>query len=69
MKTPLAGFIVATQSRSRRGSSRGFPNADQWLARYPETSPTSWHCDWCGRGPTADAAVLPMPIVGEDRGR
>jgi hypothetical protein len=39
-----------------------------FLAQYQVAS-SSWHCDWCGRGPTADAAVLPMPIVGGDRVR
>jgi hypothetical protein len=39
-----------------------------FLAQYQVAS-SSWHCDWCGRGPTADATVLPMPIVGGDRVR
>jgi hypothetical protein len=37
-----------------------------FLAEYQVAS-SSWHCDWCGRGPTTDAAVLPMPIVGGER--
>jgi hypothetical protein len=39
-----------------------------FIAQYQVAS-SSWHCDWCGRGPTADAAVLPVPIVGGDRVR
>jgi hypothetical protein len=39
-----------------------------FLGQY-EVALSSWHCDWCGRGPTADAAVLPMPIVDGNRVR
>jgi len=39
-----------------------------FLAQY-QVAYSSWHCDWCGRGPTGDAAVVPMPVVGGDRVR
>jgi hypothetical protein len=40
---------------------------EQALSEFLDRHSSQWCCDLCGHGPTAEAAVLPMPVVGGDR--